>query len=254
MVRGIDTFREYFKQHAGSYIIIGGTALDIQMEDAGFRPRATKDIDIILIVEALNKEFVTAFWDFIKEGAYERKEKGGGKPQYYRFIKPEKDCFPYQIELFSKNPDILDLNVGTHLTPIPLEDDLSSLSAILMDEDYYRFTLEHSRLQHDVHIASPIALIALKAKAFLDYSQRKASGHSECDKHIKKHKADIFRLTILLLPNERVETSAGLKTDLQMAANLIAEQLPDKAILKSMGAPLPPEEVYTQFKQIFKLD
>ncbi|MCW3785495.1 hypothetical protein [Plebeiibacterium sediminum] len=254
MVRGIDTFKEYFKDHADKYIIIGGTALDIQMEDAGFTPRATKDIDIILIVEALDKEFVTAFWEFIKEGNYEQKEKGGDKRQYYRFIKPEKDNFPYQIELFSKNPDILDLDEGTHLTPIPTEADLSSLSAILMDEDYYSLTIEQSELQNDVHLANPKALIALKAKAFLDWSERKAAGHAECDKHIKKHKADIFRLTMLLSPDETVDTPDNVKADLQAAANMIAGQLPDKAILRNMGVQIPPQEVFKQFKQIFKLD
>ena len=71
MVIGIDKFREYFKDFTGNYIIIGGTACDIILDDAGFTPRATKDIDIILIVEALKPEFVEQFWSFIKEGNYE---------------------------------------------------------------------------------------------------------------------------------------------------------------------------------------
>ncbi len=254
MVKGIDTFKAYFKDHADKYIIIGGTALDIQMEDAGFRPRATKDIDIILIVEALDKDFVTAFGQFIKEGNYEKKEKGGEKRQYYRFVKPKKEDFPYQIELFAKNPDILDLDEGTHLTPIPTEADLSSLSAILMNEDYYNLTIEQSDVQSDVHLANPKALIALKAKAFLDWSQRKAEGHAECDKHIKKHKADIFRLTMLLPRDEAIDTPANVKADLQSAADSMKDQLPDKAILKNMGLSVPPEDVFKQFKQIFKLN
>lgn len=254
MVRGIVTFKEYFKDYADKYIVIGGTALDMQMEEAGFTPRATKDIDIILIVEALDKDFVTVFWEFIKEGNYEKKQKGGEKRQYYRFIKPEKDSFPLQIELFAKNPDILDLDEGTHLTPIPAGDDLSSFSAILMDEDYYRLTLEQSDLQNDVHLANPIALIALKAKAFIDWSQRKAEGQAECDKHIKKHKGDIFRLTVLLPPDQNIKVPVNVKTDLQIAADMIGQQMPAKAILENMGVPLQPEQVFNQFKQIFKLN
>jgi len=67
MVIGLDKFIEYFKDYQGSYIIIGGTACDIIVEDAGFEPRATDDIDIVLIVEALKPEFVNKFWDFIKD-------------------------------------------------------------------------------------------------------------------------------------------------------------------------------------------
>ena len=35
-----------------NYVIIGGTACDIIIEDAGLTTRVTKDIDMILVVEA----------------------------------------------------------------------------------------------------------------------------------------------------------------------------------------------------------
>ena len=49
MVVGLDIFKKYFEQYPDNYIIIGGTACDIIIGEAGFTPRATKDIDIILI-------------------------------------------------------------------------------------------------------------------------------------------------------------------------------------------------------------
>jgi len=98
MVRGLEIFKQYFKEYPESYIIIGGTACDIIIEDAGFIPRATKDIDMILIVEALSADFVKQFWQFINDGNYERKEKSEDERKYYRFIKPENESFPYQIE------------------------------------------------------------------------------------------------------------------------------------------------------------
>ncbi|MFA5296693.1 MAG: hypothetical protein WC389_00630 [Lutibacter sp.] len=67
MVVGLYAFSEHFKDFQDSYIIIGGTACDIIIEEAGFTPRATDDIDIILIVEALSPEFVARFWEFIKQ-------------------------------------------------------------------------------------------------------------------------------------------------------------------------------------------
>ena len=64
MVVGLDTFSTHFKDFQDSYIIIGGTACDIIIEEAGFVPRATDDIDIILIVEALSPDFAVARIDF----------------------------------------------------------------------------------------------------------------------------------------------------------------------------------------------
>ena len=75
MVRGLNIFSEYFKDHGDNYVIIGGTACDIILEEVGLIPRATKDIDIILVVEALNADFVKQFWKFIQDGNYKRKEK-----------------------------------------------------------------------------------------------------------------------------------------------------------------------------------
>ena len=130
MVRGLTTFKKYFEKYANNYVIIGGTACDMIIGEAGFNPRATRDIDMILVVEALSTDFVKQFWKFIEDGNYRRKEKNEEDRKYYRFILPEKEEFPYQVELFSRNPDLFDLNEGTHLTPIPVDDDLTSLSAI----------------------------------------------------------------------------------------------------------------------------
>lgn len=51
MVLGLDSFREKFKDYADYYTIIGGTACDILLAEADLPFRATKDIDMILIME-----------------------------------------------------------------------------------------------------------------------------------------------------------------------------------------------------------
>jgi len=107
MVRGIEKFKEYFAGYEDNYIIIGGTACDILEENAGQQPRATKDIDIILIVEALTPDFVNRFWEFIKTGQYETRQRGNGKHEYFRFLKPRITDFPLQIEIFARKPDVL---------------------------------------------------------------------------------------------------------------------------------------------------
>jgi len=253
MVIGLDIFKEFFKEYTDNYIIIGGTACDIHIEEAGFRPRATKDFDIILVVEALSKEFVIQFWKFIKEGNYKQKEKGEGNRNYYRFMTPENDKFPFQIELFAKNPDLLDLDEGTHLTPIPTDAELSSLSAILMDETYYRFTLENSNVQDDVHIASTIALICLKAQALLDYTERATKGEHNCSRQINKHKADMLRLTLLLNLDEKVEIPESISKNLKDCLEIMTKIPPSKDIFKNMGIPAQPADVIEVFKSFFNL-
>lgn len=158
MVRGIDKFREFFTGYEGNYVIIGGTACEMHEEIYAQTPRATKDIDIILIVEALSSDFAAKFWEFVKTAGYRQRNKGTGngecRHEYYRFKEPGNPDFPYQIELFSRNIGVVKFPDDAHITPIPVDDDLSSLSAILMDDDYYNYTIEHSTLEEGVHIAN----------------------------------------------------------------------------------------------------
>ena len=58
MVKGLPKFEEYFSKYSDNYILIGGAACDIHIEDEGLTFRATKDLDIVLIVEAVTPKFV----------------------------------------------------------------------------------------------------------------------------------------------------------------------------------------------------
>ncbi len=236
MVRGLEIFRKHFNEFTDNYVIIGGTACDIIIDNIGLTPRATKDIDIILVIEALSPEFVTHFWQFIKQGNYDVKEKSEEDRKYYRFQKPQVEEFPFQIELFSRIPDLLDLDEGTHLTPIPVDTEISSLSAILMDDDYYNFTIQHSQLDNGIHLANTEALIGLKAKAFLDYKTRKENGEQIDEKQLRKHKMDIFRLLLLLTPEDNFTIAESIKSDIANFVAVVKDDLPDKQIFKEMGA------------------
>lgn len=253
MVRGLNIFRKYFEAYPDNYVIIGGTACDIIIEDAGLTTRVTKDIDMILVVEALTSDFVAQFWKFIAAGKYERKEKNEDGRKYYRFAKPENPDFPQQVELFSRNPD-LSLEQGAHLTPIPVDDDLSSLSAILLSDVYYQYMTEQSELKDGLRHAKIQALICLKSKAFLEITERLAKGGMEGPKHLKKHKADVFRLLVLLAATDVFEVPAEIKAHLNAFAAAIASDLPDKAIFENMGlGTTDPRKVYEQFLTSFRL-
>lgn len=73
MVHGLEKFKEYFKDHTNQYVLIGGTACDILMYELGAPFRATKDLDMVLIIEALDASFGETFWKFIEDGGYKHR-------------------------------------------------------------------------------------------------------------------------------------------------------------------------------------
>ncbi len=70
MVAGLKIFSEHFKGMESRFVIIGGTACDLWLGKEGFKFRETKDIDMVLVVEALDTAFIEHFWSFVKAGRY----------------------------------------------------------------------------------------------------------------------------------------------------------------------------------------
>lgn len=203
MVRGLDIFRQYFEKYTDQYVLIGGTACTVSFEQLNESfGRTTKDLDMVLIVEALTKEFGEKFWQFINDGDYRNRVKSNGKPQFYRFDKPNNPSFPEMIEIFSRTESILAENSA--VVPIHIDDSVSSLSAILLNDAYYRLLMEGRNVINGLSVLPPVWLIPFKAKAWLDLKQ---SGNAD-SKDIKKHRNDIVRLasgTVLekcVLPEE----------------------------------------------------
>ena len=56
MVNGFTKFKERFQGVENQYVIIGGTACDLIMENEELPFRATKDVDIVLIVESITAD------------------------------------------------------------------------------------------------------------------------------------------------------------------------------------------------------
>ena len=136
MVSGFTKFKERFQGFENQYVIIGGTACDLIMENEELPFRATKDVDIVLIVESITAEFGRQFWEYVKEAGYEHLNKSTGNAQFYRFTSPKSKEYPYMIEIFSRNPDFIILEDDAVLTPLPIDDEISSLSAILLNEAF----------------------------------------------------------------------------------------------------------------------
>jgi hypothetical protein len=211
MVKGIDIFREYFSEYTDQYVLIGGAACDISFEDSNMDFRATRDLDIVLIVEAQTKKFGQRFWDFIREGKYKNRAKSSGKPQFYRFDKPEKPGYPSMIELFSRSGWMIEQDAV--LTPIHIDDSVSSLSAILLNDAYYELLLEGRDVIEGISVLKPSWLIPFKAKAWLDLNGKLEQGEHVDSRNIKKHRNDIIRMSAELVL-EPCELSEKVKEDM----------------------------------------
>lgn len=215
MVKGLDVFQHWFAKHNDQYVLIGGTAATLAMEEAGLEFRATKDLDVVLHVEALTPQFGQTFWRFIEAGGYAiRQASETGKPIFYRFQKPSDASFPAMVELFARAPEGLEIAEGSKLTPIPFDEALSSLSAILLNDAYYAFIMAGARDSAGLRWIGEDRLIPLKAVAWLELTARKDEGEAIDSKDVRKHLNDVLRLSQLLAPDTRVALPEQVAADL----------------------------------------
>lgn len=227
MVKGLGVFNRHFRPFSDQYVLIGGVACDLALEDAGVDFRVTKDLDIVLCAEALTSDFVQAFWGFIIAGGYKVQEKSGGERQFYRFKNPSADGYPAMLELFSRVPDVLDIVDGQHLAPISVNEQAVSLSAILLKPDLYDWIMRGRMILDGVPVVSPMHLIPLKAKAWLDLSARKLELGNVDSRDINKHKNDALRLVALLVPGPVPSMPDSIRDDLRRFVVAMDGQLID---------------------------
>lgn len=101
VVNGLEMFSVWFADYKDQYVLIGGTAAAIALNEEGMAFRTTKDLDIVLHLEALTPEFAETFWGFVQRGGYKiQQESETGHAKLYRFQDPVDDEFPYMLELF----------------------------------------------------------------------------------------------------------------------------------------------------------
>ncbi len=232
---GLNKFKEYFAAYTDNYVVIGGVACGLYADMFAQNPRVTHDIDTVLVVEALTHDFVVQFWQFVKDAGYKAQETSTGKHEHFRFRFPSSEDFPEQIELFSRDIGLLTTPEDARLTPIPMDEDLSSLSAILMNDAYYHYTIAHSELVDGVHVAKPESLICLKCRAYVDLANRRAEGESIDSRKVNKHKRDVFRLIAMLAANQSFVVPYDLYQDILVFAEMVRLDMPNTDMLKAIG-------------------
>ena len=247
MVYGLEKFKNYFKEYEDQYVLIGGTACDIVFKNRDATFRNTRDLDMVLIVEALTPDFGKRFWEFIKGGKYRNKVTNRGVPQFYRFDKPEEDKFPKMIELFCRSD--FELKSAEGITPIHIDDEVSSLSAILLNDDYYEALLNGKVIRNGLSVLRPEYIILFKAKAYLDLKMRKDSGEKVDSSDVKKHKKDILRIASELMLEKVEELPIAVDADIHSFIDQLEQEPFDQNSLKRYG--LKNEDIMELLKKVF---
>lgn len=250
MVNGLEYFLTHFAGFENHFVLIGGTACDLWMGEFGLEFRATKDLDIVLVADSLPAAFFERFWAFIREGQYKSLEQSETRPSFYRFKKPKDSRHPVMIELFSRN--FLPVPEDHHLTPIPAGEDISSLSAILLGDDYFGYIVSSRMTIDGVPTVPGQCLIPLKARAYLDLVARKAGGDQIDSRQINKHRNDVFRLYLTLTPKARFALPVPLRDDLAKFLESLPSDSTDWTNIRAAVKGLPePDRVITQIRDNF---
>ena len=214
-------FQNMFQDFKDYYVLIGGTATSIVLDANGFESRTTKDYDMVIIDELKNKTFYEVLTKFLELGEYEGGYKDH-KAQLFRFT-TKKPGFPEMVELFSILPEY-PLKKLSRETPVHFDEE-ASLSALLLDEDYYQLLMRERQEIDGYSVLSNRGLIVFKAKAWLDMKARVEQGEHGLSKKIKKHLNDITRLTGLLHDDDKLanlEVSETLKNDMKQCIELLS--------------------------------
>lgn len=130
------------------------------------------------------------------------------------------------IELFARHPDFPLHNEASEITPLPLDDDVSSLSAILLDNAYHNFLTQGLTQIDGVSIVDAAHIIPLKARAHVDLHDRKNAGQHVNSVDLKKHKKDILRLIPFVLTGEKVMIANQIKSDMRRFVDDLRKENP----------------------------
>lgn len=217
LVTGIVAFRDAMAAHAGEYVLIGGGACSVLFEAAGEPFRATKDLDIVILTEADGGSgFARDLWAFVKRGNYVPWKRVEGRYAYYRFIlpadSPSAASLPAQIELFSRHPDFVLEDESSEVTPLSFDEDVSSLSAIILDDGYYEF-ITNVREANGIPLLDALHIIPLKMRAHVDLNRKHGAGLHVNEKDLTKHRTDVSRLSRLLARDASLPLENQMRAD-----------------------------------------
>ena len=212
MLNGYDKFCAAFSEFKDSFVVIGGTAVEMLRGPNPRFMRTTKDIDMVVMTPEVNPAFSARLMQFIRDGKYEPYQ-GHERPFFYRYMRPKTEGYPWQIEMLTKSP--LPENAEIKYTRISESPD-ESLSAMIMDEAYYDFVQSVAVEQNGVRRLSALGLVVFKAHAYLNLmDEYSRTGNGIVRSNALKHRRDVFMLTNEILATESISLPAGIAARMQ---------------------------------------
>lgn len=151
------------------------------------------------------------------------------------------------IELFCRSN--FELKSAEGITPIHINDEISSLSAILLNDDYYKTLLNGKVMRNGLSVLRPEYIILFKAKAYLDLKIRKDAGEKIDSSDIKKHKKDVLRIASELMLEQVEELPIAVDIDIHSFIDLLEQEPFEQNSLKRYG--LKNEDVVELLKKVF---
>ncbi len=224
---GLSHFEAHFRELKDQYVIVGGFAtlmlLDRELPNHG---KATHDIDLVLLTST-SVEMAAKIKTYIKEGGYIIQKGKQDRYQYYRFVEPKVDGYAKEIELFASEEYGIELDGGQRIIPIDPEEGLYSLSAIMLDREYFDMIKNNIEEIDGIPYSNTLATILLKMSAVYDLYHRG-------DDKWKKHRRDILKLTLLLTGEERLVLKGRMIQDVEFFKELVKKLTP-KVIKQIVG-------------------
>lgn len=134
------------------------------------------------------------------------------------------------------------------ITPLHVSDEISSLSAIMLNDDYYEFMIRGRKVVDGVGTLGAKHLIPFKMRAWLDLCRRKSEGEHVNSADIKKHKNDVFRLMNIINPDEAVTVPETVKDDIRQ----FIERMPEERInMKNIGLDMELEDALQVLMKVY---
>lgn len=222
--RGLSHFQQYCKSLQEMYVVVGGFAT-VMLLDEGLgdgHGKATHDIDLVLLTTS-SIEMSQRIKQYVQEGKYEIQKGNKDQYHYYRFVKPEIEGFAKEIELFASNENDLKLDDSQRIIPIDPEEGLYSLSAIMLDPEYFEMIKNNVTMSVVAPCTNTQATIMLKMSAFFDLKARN-------DNKWKKHRQDILKLSLLLTGEERLQMTGRMVEDFESFMTHLEKDVDQKMI------------------------
>jgi hypothetical protein len=134
--------------------------------------------------------------------------------------------------LFSRGETDLAVTADRLITKIPLEEEVSSLSAILLDNEYYRYLHAGTRMVEGIPVVRSEHLIPLKARAYLDLKRRREQGEKVDRGDVVKHRNDVFRLYRIVDPEYMSDVPDTIRHDMEEFLAALPADAPDLSNLQ----------------------